>query len=122
MRQGKALLTSAVPCSSGVAVFQQDSSGCSMEMVSGHLVKQYSFIHICMCASVHLHVCTCMRERGQIKDGISFPCQVGGGGATEIKNRGPQCGESGEGWKNPLLGDWLLGNVRGPSEGKTVEQ
>lgn len=62
-----------------------------------------------------------MHERDQIKDGVSFLCQVGGGGATEIKNRGPPCGESGEVWKKLWLDDWLLDNIRGPSELKTVE-
>lgn len=74
-------------------------------------------MHVCFC----VHVCACMRESKQIRDGISFPRQVGGRGATEIKNRGPKCGESGEGWKKRLLGDWLPGNVQGPSEEKIVE-
>lgn len=37
-----------------------------------------------------MRVCTCMHGGEQIKDGVSFLCQVGVGSATEIKNRGPQ--------------------------------
>lgn len=74
-------------------------------------------MHACFCA----HVCTCMSEREQIKDGVSFLFQVGGGGAAEIKSRGLQCGESGEGWKKLRLGDWLLGNIQDPSKVKIVE-
>lgn len=68
-------------------------------------VCMFTHMHVCFC----VHVCTCMHEWEQIKDGVSFLCQVGGGGATEIKNRGQQCGESGEGWKKLLLGSLVAG-------------